>query len=236
MLKTSWGRVIATWTVILLVFAVVYEAKRPPWLRPGFADTPLLLAYRDFEGRVQSDRLSVHGGVVTFLDRDTTESFVAYNFAYSDLGFTSMLPPGPVGALHARYGLRLPTRSTVIADSCIDPRPGTTTTGRGVALIRPTLCRIAPSRAGAPMGVIGVLFPSEPGTRDGNAMCRKEARHWHALEGFGDAGVVICIVVDRPPEPKARKAEDWMDVIAYQQIGDALLTMRASRRNFTSIY
>jgi len=194
------------------------------------------LAHRTFDARITTNRLSFSGTILSFTAQDDPATFASYTFAFHETQFTPLPDTSAVAAFQEQFGVEHPVQSTVDIDSCIETRPDTIATADGTSLIFPTLCRINATAEGEAPGMIGVIFPADNTIplRDGDATCREEIAYWRTLPGFADIGIVICAVVDRPFDPNGR-AQNWMDVIAYQHVDGALFTMRAESRNFLRI-
>lgn len=196
------------------------------------------MGQRTFDGNIRFGRLSFHGTAFTFTDRDDPTTFVPYSFAFDKNRFTEVPRINNLGTFYDRYDAAdMSIKSGVDLRSCVQPRLETMATGDGLSLTNPLLCRIQSSLPNSPDGMIGVIFPTDNKTplADGDATCRSEIAHWLTLPGYENPSIVVCAVVDRPFDPDAYRAQDWMDVIFYQQYAGKLYNMRADTRNFQRI-
>lgn len=200
----------------------------------------LLKGHRTFDASMRFGQLTFHGAAFTFEDADATDSFAPYNFSFRTDQFTQTprMDDTLIASFYARHGANFSDNSGVLTNTCVNPREGNNTSADGIALTAPILCMITSDIPNQQLGMIGVVQPADNtiGLESGDATCRAEVAHWRTLPTFGNINIILCAVVDQPYNPDARRADEWMDVIYYQQAGDTnLLNMRGTTRNFQSV-
>lgn len=203
-------------------------------------DEDPLMGHRSFDANMRFGQLTFHGAAFTFQDLDETDGFAPYNFAFQTDRFTQTPRMGDtlISSFYARHKSSFSDNSGVLTDTCVNPREDNNISADGLVLTSPILCMIASDVPNRQLGMIGVVQPADSTVRleNGDATCRAEIAHWRTLPTFTNISIIICAVVDKPFDPDARRAEDWMDVIFYQQFnGTQLLNMRATTRNFQTI-
>lgn len=211
--------------------ADVITADQAP-ISETFRDDPLM-GHRTFSAAMRFGQLNMHGAAFTFEDESDTSGFVPYNFAFRTDQFTQTprMDNNIIGGFYGRYKASFPTVSGVLTNTCVNFRD---TTADGIALKAPIVCQMMSAQPNRQMAMIGIVQPSDitVALESGDATCRDEVAHWRSLPGFQSIKTIVCIVVDKPYNPDARNASDWMDVIYYQQASDTvLLNMQATDRN-----
>ena len=197
-----------------------------------FRDDPLN-GHRAFSAGMRFGQLSLHGAAFTFEDEDDTSSYVPYNFAFRTDQFTQTprMDDNIIDGFYGRYKASFPTVSGVLTNTCVNSRDST---ADGIALTAPIVCQMMSAQPNQQMAMIGVIQPNDNtlALDSGDATCRGEVSHWRSLPGFQNIKTIVCIVVDKPYNPDARSASEWMDVIYYQQASDTLLlNLQATDRN-----
>ncbi len=195
-----------------------------------------LRGHRTFAATMRFGQLTFHGAAFTFEDKEATDGFTPYNFAFRTDQFTQTPRMGDtlISAFYRRHNASFSDNSGVLTNTCVNPREGTNTSADGIALTAPILCMITSDVSGRQLGMIGLVQPTDNavGLASGDATCRGEIAHWRTLPNFSNIKIILCAVVDRPYNPDARRADSWMDVIYYQQISDTqLVNLQATDRN-----